>query len=228
MTASSVFRRSAAAAAMVIAAFGVAAHANAGGSAAQCLPGVYNAQAGIKWGDCYYTAEMNKAMKDYGQRSLIVGDNIYAGKDENGFLKDFLRVNRFTASGDGSVGFNVEGNQPSNQPSTEWRVAAVIKNVRLYDSDKFVVPSAEVIGRRNAEGIQKTGDRIMLSGEYNGKYMVVVRRFDKPTVGNFMGSDDNSGVSMAGLTNLDYTDLGKSIIKAQRTASIGAPMLAQK
>lgn len=228
MTTSSVFRRSAAAAAMVIAAFGMAANANAGGSAAQCLPGVYNAQEGIKWGDCYYTAEMNKAMKDYGQRSLIIGDNIYAGKDENGFLKDYLRVNRFTASGDGAVGFNVEGNKPSNQPSTEWRVAAVIKNVRLYDSDKFVVPSAEVIGRRNAEGIQKTGDRIMLSGEYNGKYMIVVRSADKPSIGSFFGSDDKAGGSMAAYTNLDYTDLGKSIIQAQRTASLGAPILAQR
>ncbi|HRK97097.1 MAG TPA: hypothetical protein PLE43_01320 [Alphaproteobacteria bacterium] len=223
-TSSSYVRRFMAAAATV-AFMGGAASAS---FAAECLPGIYNAQAGVKWGDCYYTAEINKAMKDYGQKSLIVGDNIYAGKDGNGVLKDYLRVNRFTASDDGSLGFNVEGNNPSNQPSTEWRVAAVIKNVRLYDSNKFVVPSEEIVGRRNAEGIRKTGDRVMLSGEYNGKYMVVVRSADKPSIGNFMGSDNTSGVSMAAYTNLDYTDLGKSIIKSQRSASLVGPILAQK
>lgn len=183
---------------------------------ADCLPGFYDAQRGIKGGDCYTTAEMNKAMKDLGQRTLIIGDRIGFGENKSGVYST-AAVNRFTSNPDGTLGFNVEGNAPSNQPATQWGIRAVLTDIRIYDRDKPVVPNIETIGKWNAQGIQKSGDRLMLSAKYNDTYMVVVARASDPDIGSFLVSKGQNGAGLAGLKNLDYTDLGKSIIRQQST-----------
>lgn len=197
---------------------------SASASAGQCLPGTYDAKRGVKGGDCYTTAEVNKAMKDLGQRTLIIGDRIGFGENQSGVYSTGS-VNRFTSNEDGSLGFNVEGNAPSNRPSTEWGIGAVLTDVRIYDRDRPVVPSVEAVGKFNAQGIQKSGDRLMLSAKYNGNYMVVVARGDDPDVGSFLtANSQQKSAGLAGLKNLDYTDLGKSIIRQNSTQKVSMSM----
>ena len=213
---------------IALAAFGLAA-SNDATAADQCLPGVYNAQRGVKGGDCYTTEELNKAMKSLGQRSLIVGDRIGFGENKAGVVST-ASVNRFTSNEDGSLGFNVEGNAPSNQPSTQWGIGAILTDVRIYDRDRPVLPSVEAVGKWNAQGIQKSGDRLMLSAKYNETYMVVVARSNDPDVGSFLSANGQTGAGLAGLKNLAYTDLGKSIIRQQsnQQVSLLSPALNNK
>lgn len=53
----------------------------AGTAHASCLPGTYDTKRGIRIGDCYATPEMNIAMKEFEQRTVISGQRyIYTGK----------------------------------------------------------------------------------------------------------------------------------------------------
>lgn len=199
--------------------FGLAANANA---QEQCLPGVFNPQRGIQPKDCYTTPELNKAMAALGQRSLIKGDRYAVGDDANGQVIVEGRINLFTSNGDGSVGYNVEGDAPSNKPSSYWSVRTVMSDVRLYDRDVKVTPSPEIVGILHAKGIERSKDRLMLSAKFgNNTHLIVVARDMKPTIGSFMAANSQKGADLAGMKNLDYTPLGLTLIKEQKQASIG-------
>lgn len=197
---------------IAIAAFGLAA-ANDVKAQEQCLPGTFDAQRGIKAGDCYATPEMNKALKAYGQRSLIAGDRIGFGENANG-VYSVARLNVFTSNPDGSVGFNIEADAPAGQQAQHFAVGAVMTDVRLWDRNKPILPSAEIVGQRNAEGIQKSGDRLMLSAKFGQNvYFVVVARGDDPQVGSFLSANSIRGAGLAGLKNLNYTKVGEELIR---------------
>lgn len=196
-------------------AFGLAA-ANDAHAQEQCLPGTFNPQIGVKAGDCYTTPEMNKALKALGQRSLIAGDRIAFGANANGIYST-TRLNVFTSNPDGTIGLNIEGNAPAGQQSSYFAVRATMSGVRLWDRGNPVLPSADIVGQRNAEGIQKSGDRLMFSAKFGqGVYFVVVARGDDPQIGSFLSANSKNGADLAALENLNYTQVGEELIHQQQ------------
>jgi len=138
MATSSVFRRSAAAAAMVAVIGGVSFFASAAGPDV-CLPGVYNPSVGIKQDDCYYRDGLNKAMKDRGQKIVFAanqavpninekGERVLIDGQENKYFE-----NIFTTSGDGGEGYNIISDAPSGQVGKTYGIALKVTGVRLYN-----------------------------------------------------------------------------------------------
>lgn len=199
--------------------FGLFAAANDAQAADQCLPGILNVERGIKAGDCYYTAEMNRAMQLAGQRSLIQGDRIALGDNAKGEVVTEGRRNLFTSNADGSLGFNVEGDAPSGSPQKQFAIRSAYTDVRLYDRDAKVIPSSDIVGTLHARGIQKSGDRLMMSARDGSVNLVVVARGDTPTVGSFLIANSQKGADLAGMKNLGYTELGQSLLKDQTEAA---------
>lgn len=210
--------------------FALAANSNPVLAADKCLPGVFSSSRGIEPGDCYTTPEINKAMAAFGQKTRIVGDRIAVGDDATGQVMTMARHNRWTSNDAGTLGFNLEGNAATGQPQAEWGVGAVFKDVKLWDRDKREQPPVEVVGRLNAQGIQKSGDRLMLSAKQGQGYYVVVARGDKPSVGSFLLANDQKGAGLAGLKNLDYAPAGKEALAQQHASApqVGSlpPLLA--
>ena len=178
---------------IALAAFGLAA-ANDVRAQEQCLPGIFNAERGVKPKDCYTTPEMNKALKALNQRSLISGDRITVGDDASGQVEFGANINVFTSSPDGKFGLNIEGNSPIGQQSSSFSVGATMTDIRLWDRDNRVLPPADIVGRLIADGIKKSGDRLMLSAKFGQNvYLVVVARGDDPKIGSFLYSNSQKG-----------------------------------
>jgi len=109
-------------------------------------------------------AEMNAALRAEGQRTLIIGDRAALRNDAS--RESGLRVNRwvntFTSNDDGSLGYNLEGDRPSGEPSTRVCVAGKFTNIRLYDARRpGVQPTAlrggafdDFLRRDEARGIR--------------------------------------------------------------------------
>ncbi len=115
MATSSVFRRSAAAAAMLVAVFGVAANAQAGG---------------LEAGKCYSKAAAEAVLAQEGQKPIFGGDRIADSKPANIFF-----VN------DSGYGYNIEGDQSLGIPSQKLCARAAYKNVHINSRDNPEIPS---------------------------------------------------------------------------------------
>ena len=95
---------------------------------AAALGGVFaiatSAQA-LEAGQCLSSSDMRTALRAEGQEILVMGakNNAYGN------------VNIFTASRDGSKGYNIEGDTSLGTPSKESCVRAVYKNVVLYNNE---------------------------------------------------------------------------------------------
>lgn len=117
MTTSSVFRRSAAAAAMVVAAFGVAANANDAQAAGQCLPGVYTSPSDIKVGACFVKSELDKAITENGYNTIVKGHRL--GDNPH------LQLVMLNEKGQGVI-FETDALQGSGAKSTQGTVMRVL------------------------------------------------------------------------------------------------------
>lgn len=200
-------------AALALAVFGASMSTAFAGE--QCLPGKFEPTRGVKGGDCYVTSEMNKALQAYGQRTLVYGNRIGVTGTSDG-VAPVLFLNAFTSNAQGTLGFNIEGDAPAGQSSTRFSVGAVMSDVRLWDRAKPYKPSEEVVGRLNAQGIEKSGDRLMLTAKYgDGVYLAVVTHPSMNKVGDFMSANDQEGAALATMRDLDYTNAGKQIIAQQ-------------
>jgi len=219
MKASIALNAAAHAVSVIALSFGLSAAVNDARAADQCLPGIYDSQRGIKEGDCYTTAEMNRAMQLLGQRALIQGDRIALGDNAKGEVVTEGRRNLFTSNADGSLGFNVEGDAPSGSPQKQFAIRAAYTDIRLYDREMKVVPSPDIVGILHARGIQKSGDRLMMSARDGSVNLVVVADGDKPTVGSFLVANSQKGADLATMKNLGYTELGQSLLKDQTEAA---------
>lgn len=97
---------------------------------------------------CLSMAEMNAALRAEGQRTMIIGDR-QALQNPTGKIEDadILRyVNTVTSNDDGSLGYQLEGDLPRAQASTNVCVRAKLTNVRLYDANRAAIPQAVFLG----------------------------------------------------------------------------------
>ena len=81
-------------------------------------------------------AEMNAALRAEGQRTVIIGDRstVHNDASRSAGVRMELFVNTVTKNADGSVGYQLEGNRPRAEASTEVCVRAKLENVTLYDA----------------------------------------------------------------------------------------------
>jgi hypothetical protein len=98
----------------------------------------------LEAGECLPMAEMNAALRAEGQRTMIIGNrSAVAERDAAG---NPTRVEEFaeaiTSSADGNVGYNLAGNRPREETSTEMCVRAKLTNVRLFDA-RLPTPARE-------------------------------------------------------------------------------------
>lgn len=92
---------------------------------------------------CLTMAAMNEALRGEGQRTIIIGDRTAAVNDPTqvGNVRIARWVNTVTSNADGSLGYNLEGDKPMGQPSTEVCVRAKLTNIRLYDRQRTDTPA---------------------------------------------------------------------------------------
>lgn len=184
---------------------------------AACEPGVFDPARGVKAKDCYSMAEMNRALKAYGQRSLVSGDRVtLADRGEKVVGVGFLNI--FTSNEDGSLGFNIEADKPGGQQAAEASVRTVMTEVRLWDKDRPVKPDPVILGPFLAGGIAKSGDRLLLSAKSGSVHLAVVTRSEAGG-GSFYMANSQGADSLATMTHITYTPRAQELLVAQRTAS---------
>lgn len=121
---------------------------------------------------CLSMTDMNAALRAEGQRTMIIGDRealVNPKFDANGRLmvaEDILHfVNTVTSNDDGSLGYQLEGDKPRAESSTQVCVRAKLNHVRLFDARRPGIPQAAFLGGRFDDALradEKLGTRPML------------------------------------------------------------------
>lgn len=99
-------------------------------------------------GQCLPMAEMNAALRAEGQRTMIIGNrSAVQERDAAGNVTAVVeRVETITSNADGSRGYNLKGDRPREENSTNVCVGAVLTNVRLYDASQPTIPRDAYLG----------------------------------------------------------------------------------
>ncbi|MDO8314302.1 MAG: hypothetical protein Q7T00_03535 [Rugosibacter sp.] len=221
------------------------------------------------------TAEMNVAMKDFEQRTVILGQRYkFTGKliriaqqdytdrkvidqymylsNESNFL-DFVsdlqkrgsisrevakkraldvvelsglqyrelvanegRHVRFTKNSGGALGFCVEGNAPTNQASSEFRVVATYKDILLYDATQSESLDTKHVGKVHSDRLGKSKERLMLSGKSGKVTYVVVQNRWSSHAGSLLAANDDDGEDMGHIRNIEYTPIANEIFSSRK------------
>ncbi len=183
-------------------------------------------------------AEMNAALRAEGQRTVIIGDRstIHNDTTRSAGARVDLFVNTVTKNADGSVGYQLEGNRPRAEASTEVCVAAKLENVTLYDARLSRVPAAAYLGGAFNEVVRQNaavGTRPMIIADTVHRNGDGTIRRGLPLV--IFGNTAIRGGSIATalpnlqpqrlsvLVNLDYTSFGLSELAGPALASARSP-----
>ncbi len=99
-------------------------------------------------GQCLPIAEMNAALRADGQRTMIIGNrSAVAEKDASGRPTRLAElVETVTSNAEGSLGYNLAGDRPREEASTNVCVRAVLTNIRLYDARRLEIPRTAFLG----------------------------------------------------------------------------------
>ena len=101
----------------------------------------------MEGGECYSMEQMNQNLRAEGQSTLILGDRVaaigYEGRTDTTIVR---KMNAVTANADGSLGYQIEGNNSRSTPSTNVCVGARLTNVRLYGARKPSIPREAYLG----------------------------------------------------------------------------------
>lgn len=198
--------------------FGAAALACAAPAHAELVPG-----------QCMPMADMNAALRAEGQRTIIIGDRVSVIDESRPELGVRRWVNTVTSNEDGSRGYQLEGNLPSGQTSTEVCVAAILADVQLFDARRDGVPQAALLGGRfdswvtdaSADGVRPmVVARTVFGDAANPRYgrPIVVMGNVVERHGLLATKQDNTAPEMlVQLDNLAYTPVALEVLAAQRS-----------
>ena len=193
--------------------------------------------AQLQSGQCMPMADLNAAMRAQGQRTVIIGDRAAVMNDgqPNAFVRRW--VNTVTSNADGSVGYQIEGNNPRATQSTEVCVAARLTNVRLLDARLSTVPNEVLLGGRFndamrasiADGVRPmvVADTILGAGstERRGLPIVVLADLDSANRPGLIAVRRPTGESemLIQMQNLEYTSVGLERLGTTRVAAASPP-----
>lgn len=185
---------------------------------------------------CLPLAEMNAALKADGQRTLILGDRL-AIQDPTGRAEDMYTnryANAVTANGDGSLGYQIEGDKTRQQASSTMCVRAKLTNVRLFDASQPGTPKAALLGGAFDDNVRELGAKGMrpmlvadtLHGSdasRRGNPLVVFGNVSSGT-GSLTTQTSDGPKLLAVLGDTDYTPEALRRLKAGASlASLNAP-----
>ncbi|MEQ1550296.1 hypothetical protein [Sphingorhabdus sp.] len=183
-------------------------------------------------------ADMNTALRAEGQRTMIIGDRVA----ERGTFVDGRPVvttqrwvNTVTSNSDGSVGYQIEGNNPRAEQSTEVCIAARLTNVRILDARRSEVPSDALLGGRfdnwittqASDGTRPmvVADTVFGSGATlrYGRPIVVVGNLSRGFGAIATRQDNTAPEMLVQLASIEYTPAALERLGATRVAAASAP-----
>jgi hypothetical protein len=172
-------------------------------------------------GQCLSMAEMNATMRAEGQRTLILG-NRSALNNPTGLIRDAsvtLYANAVTSNTDGSLGYQLEGDRPKEEPSTRMCVRAKLTNVRVYDAGQSNVPQSALLGGTFNEAVQRLASRgintMLVADTFQGADTnrrgnpLVVLADLRASSGQMATMTSTGPQRLALLTELGYTEEGR-------------------
>lgn len=191
-------------------------------------------------GQCLPMAEMNAALRAEGQRTMIIGNrSAVEERDATGNPTRLAeRVETITSNADGSLGYNLAGDRPREEPSTNVCVRAKLTNVRLYDASQPTIPRDAYLGGSfntlvndnaargtrpmvvadtvfsNDNGGTRLGRPIVLFGNVEGRSASLVTY----TV-------NNEPAALAMMVSTDYTPAAIERINGTRTLAALSPTI---
>jgi hypothetical protein len=184
---------------------------------------------------CLSMTDMNAALKEEGQRTMIIGDRVFiessTGNIMDAKLPKFL--NTVTSNDGGSVGYQLEGDKPRAQTSDKVCVRAKLTNVRFFDARRPGLNRSALLGgdfnqsiinsepngtrpmvvadsvHRDSSGVERTGLPVVVLGNMEVRAGVVITR-----------QPDGSTLKMFSLTNTEYTPAGLDRIGQRQVAML--------
>lgn len=190
--------------------------------------GAAEAQA-LEARQCLPMAEMNAALRAEGQRTMIIGDRMAIVDDASRTLGGRIDrfVNTVTSNADGSVGYQLEGNLPRAQASTEVCVAAKLTNIRLFDARRPGVPAGARLGGAFDQALvdhDQRAIRPMLQADtvaYNpdgssrlGRPLTIIGKVENKTGAILVTLEDTRPQRLALLSDTEYTPVALERLNA--------------
>jgi hypothetical protein len=201
---------------------------------AQSAPPASTLQAG----QCLPMAEMNAALRAEGQRTMIIGNRSAAV--ERDAAGNATRVEEaaevITSNADGSIGFNLAGNRPREQASTEMCVGARLTNVRLFDARQTTIPREAYLGGAFNQVVDQNaalGTRPMVvadtvfsndnGGTRLGRPIVLFGNVEVRGGSLMTYTNDGDAVRLALMVDTDYTPAAMERINGGRSLAALSP-----
>lgn len=182
---------------------------------------------------CATMAVTNQVMIANGQRTLIIGDRVGVNHSDTSSTGLVLNkwMNAVASNADGSIGYLLEGDKSSTEPSTQACVKLKLTNIQLFDASKKEIPQAALLGGAFNRAMQlsaEDGIRPMVVADTvfgqganlrSGAPMVLIGNPVRK-IGSITTMQQNGeAVSMTQMQNLEYTQLAR-----QKFASNSTPV----
>lgn len=179
---------------------------------------------------CLSMADMNAALKAEGQRTMIIGDRVAINDapEKKSGVRFTRYVNTVTANADGSLGYQLEGDLPRAQASTNVCVRAKLTNVRLYDARRDAIPQAAYLGGQfdvvvNENAAKGTRPMMVASTVHSGADgskriglpLVVFGHMQSRTGSISTKLPDGQAQFLVGMEDTDYTPAGLAKLNPQ-------------
>lgn len=186
----------------------------------------------LEAGQCLPMAEMNAALRAEGQRTMIIGNrSAVEERDAAGNPTRLAeRVETITSNADGSLGYNLAGDRPREEPSTNVCVRAKLTNVRLYDARQTTIPRDAYLGGSfntlvNDNAARGTRPMVIADtvfpngngGTRLGRPIVLFGNVEGRTASLVTYTANNEPARLAGLVSTDYTPAALERINGGRT-----------
>lgn len=182
-------------------------------------------------GQCLPMAEMNAALRAEGQRTMIIGNrSAIEERDASGNPTRLAeRLETITSNADGSVGYNLAGDRPREEPSTNVCVGAKLTNVRLYDASQPTIPPDAYLGGSfntlvNDNAARGTRPMVVADTVFSndnggtrlGRPIVLFGNVKGRTASLVTYTANQEPARLAGLVSTDYTPAALERLAAQR------------
>ena len=199
------------------------------------------AVAGLQPGQCLPMADMNAALRAEGQRTMIIGNrSAIEERDAAGNPTRLAeRLETITSNADGSVGYNLAGDRPREEPSINVCVRAKLTNVRLFDASQPTIPRDAYLGGSFNTLVSDNaarGTRPMIvadtvfsnenGGTRLGRPIVLFGNVEGRTASLVTYTANQEPARLAGLVSTDYTQAALERLDGGRTLAALSPNIA--
>lgn len=195
----------------------------------------------LQAGQCLPMADMNAALRAEGQRTMIIGNrSAIEERDAAGNPTRLAeRLETITSNADGSVGYNLAGDRPREEPSTNVCVRAKLTNVRLFDASQPTIPRDAYLGGSfntlvNDNAARGTRPMVVADTVFSnesggtrlGRPIVLFGNVEGRTASLVTYTANQEPARLAGLVSTDYTQAALERLNGGRTLAALSPNIA--